>query len=184
MAFEETIRIAGCIHDSIVDGPGLRYAIFVQGCPHRCEGCHNPDAHDFSGGTEVPIQAIIDDIEKNPLLDGITLTGGEPFSQADKLIPIASYARERGLSVWVYSGWTYEELTGGLAENSGWEELVNLCDVLVDGRFELEKRSLDLQWRGSPNQRVIDLRATRESGTLTLYEQAPYVSGFEPPRWG
>ncbi len=184
MASENNIRIAGIVQDSIVDGPGLRYTIFVQGCPHRCNGCHNPHTHDFDGGHEVPIPDIIDEISKNPLLDGITFSGGEPFSQADKLIPIASHARDLGLSVWIYSGWTYEELIGGISDRDGWEELLNLCDVLIDGRFELDKRSLALQWRGSANQRVIDLAVTRRSGNLTLYSPSPYISGFEPPKWG
>jgi anaerobic ribonucleoside-triphosphate reductase activating protein len=184
MASELTIRIAGRVQDSIVDGPGLRYTIFVQGCPHRCIGCHNPETHDFDGGQEIAVSIIKDEISKNRLLDGITLSGGEPFCQADKLIPIAKHARKLGLSVWVYSGWTYEELLDSTDESEDRKKLLSLCDVLVDGRFELSKRSLALEWKGSTNQRVIDLLATRKTGIVTLYASKSYITGFDPPKWG
>lgn len=177
-----SLRIASVVSDSIVDGPGLRYSIYVQGCPIRCEGCHNAQTWDFIGGEEVPVSKIIAEIEKNTLLDGITLTGGDPFSQAVPLIEIARFARSRGLNVWVWSGWTYEELINGCAPYAA--ELLEMCDVLVDGRFILAERTLALEWRGSPNQRIIDLVKTRERGEVTLYE-APVYGGTlftEPPK--
>lgn len=101
------IRIAGITQDSIVDGPGLRLAVFVQGCPHNCHGCHNPETHDFAGGRLIDTDEIIAMMDGNPLLSGITLTGGEPFCQPDACIELAKAARERGLSVWIYTGYTY-----------------------------------------------------------------------------
>lgn len=177
------IRIAGKIQDSIVDGPGLRYTIFVQGCPHNCLGCHNPDTHDFNGGTEFQIQTIIDEISKNTLLDGVTFSGGEPFSQAAAIIPIARYAKDHNLSVWIYSGWTYEELLSSFKENPDSGTLLSLCDVLVDGRFELDKKSMELQWKGSSNQRIIDLKETIAAGKVKLYKSKQYLEGFTKPKW-
>lgn len=148
------LRIAGTVNDSIVDGPGLRYAVFTQGCPHDCPGCHNPQTHDFSGGKDIDTSEILAQIRKNPLLDGLTLTGGEPFCQCTACIALVQGARAQGLNVWCYSGYTFEELINGKAE---WRLLLQNIDVLVDGPFLLEKRSLDCRFRGSSNQRLIDV---------------------------
>lgn len=148
------LRIAGTVNDSIVDGPGLRYAVFTQGCPHDCPGCHNPQTHDFSGGKDIDTSEILAQIRKNPLLDGLTLTGGEPFCQCMACIALAQGAHAHGLNVWCYSGYTFEELINGKAE---WRLLLQNIDVLVDGPFLLEKRSLDCRFRGSSNQRLIDV---------------------------
>ena len=148
------MRISSTMHDSIVDGPGLRYVVFAQGCPHRCPGCHNPETQDPAGGREVAVGEIIKDMLKNPLTDGLTLSGGEPFSQAEDCAKIARAAREAGLNVWCYTGWTVEELR----KNPGADVLLREVDVLVDGPYNEAERSLNLQWRGSANQRVIDLR--------------------------
>lgn len=148
------LRIAGTVNDSIVDGPGLRYAVFTQGCPHDCPGCHNPQTHDFSGGKDIDTSEILAQIRKNPLLDGLTLTGGEPFCQCTACIALAQGAHAHGLNVWCYSGYTFEELINGKAE---WRLLLQNIDVLVDGPFLLEKRSLDCRFRGSSNQRLIDV---------------------------
>lgn len=148
------LRISGTVNDSIVDGPGLRYAVFTQGCPHDCPGCHNPQTHDFSGGKDIDTSEILAQIRKNPLLDGLTLTGGEPFCQCTACIALAQGAHAHGLNVWCYSGYTFEELINGKAE---WRLLLQNIDVLVDGPFLLEKRSLDCRFRGSSNQRLIDV---------------------------
>ena len=148
------LRIAGTVNDSIVDGPGLRYAVFTQGCPHDCPGCHNPQTHDFSGGKDIDTSEILAQIRKNPLLDGLTLTGGDPFCQCTACIALAQGAHAHGLNVWCYSGYTFEELINGKAE---WRLLLQNIDVLVDGPFLLEKRSLDCRFRGSSNQRLIDV---------------------------
>ena len=148
------MRISSTIHDSIVDGPGLRYVVFAQGCPHRCPGCHNPETQDPAGGREVAVEEIIKDMRKNPLTDGLTLTGGEPFYQPEDCARIARAAREAGLNVWCYTGWTLEELR----EMPEAQVLLQEVDVLVDGPYIQAERSLNLQWRGSKNQRVIPLR--------------------------
>jgi len=148
------MRIHDTIHDSIVDGPGLRYVVFTQGCPHRCVGCHNPETHDPAGGREVSVDDLIADMRKNPLLDGLTLSGGEPFSQAEDCAKLAKAARESGLNVWCYTGWTLEDLR----KMPKADILLQEVDVLVDGAYVEAERSLNLPWRGSANQRVIDLR--------------------------
>ena len=155
------IRIAGIAEDSIVDGPGIRMAVFVQGCPHHCPGCHNPDTHDCSGGTEMDIAEIIDRMRENILLDGVTLSGGEPFCQCAPCTEIARAAHDAGLNVWIYSGYTFEELASGRDEQ---RMLLQNADVLVDGRFLLAQRTLEFPWRGSFNQRLIDVPASLKAG--------------------
>ena len=148
------MRINKTLHDSIVDGPGLRYVVFTQGCPHRCPGCHNPHTHDPKGGVERPAEDIIQDMLRNPLLDGLTLSGGEPFAQAEDCAAIAKAARNAGLNVWCYTGYTLEKLR----EMPEAEVLLQEIDVLIDGPYIQEQRSLTLQWRGSENQRIIELQ--------------------------
>lgn len=164
------IRIAGTVNDSIVDGPGFRFTIFTQGCPHRCKGCHNPHTHDFNGGEIQDTQEILKKIFTNPLLDGVTFSGGDPFCQAKPLVEIAKAVKEKGLNVITYTGYTFEELTAGANEENGWRELLELTDYLVDGRFILEKRSLALHFRGSSNQRIINVKSTLETRNITLEE--------------
>lgn len=168
------IRLYGLVTDSIVDGPGFRTAIFTQGCPHHCPGCHNPNSHDFQGGT----LWTLDDVEKkfadNPLLDGITLSGGEPFSQPAPCAELARRAHARGLSVWVYSGYTYEQLRAMAEKDTDVLSLLSEADVLVDGPFLLAERSLELDFRGSRNQRLIDLHKSHAQDKPVLYV---------PPEW-
>ncbi len=154
------IRIAGTVNDSIVDGPGFRYTVFTQGCPHGCPGCHNPQTHDFCGGRDAQTWEIIREFLNNPLLDGITLSGGEPFAQSLACAELAGAARQAGLSVWAYSGYTFEELM----KDADARTLLALCDVLIDGRFEQDQRTLELRFRGSRNQRLIDVRKSLETG--------------------
>jgi len=151
-----SVRVAGLIHDSIVDGPGLRYVVFAQGCVMRCDGCHNPETWDPRGGAEIPADEIIADMLGNPLTDGLTLSGGEPFLQATECAKIAYAATRRGLNVWVYTGYSFEELLVRAGSEHAVNELINLTDVLVDGSFVLAERTLSLKWRGSRNQRVLD----------------------------
>ena len=152
------MRIANYIHDSIVDGPGLRFTLFVQGCSHHCKGCHNPQTHDPNGGRECTEQEIIEAMLSNPLLDGLTLSGGEPFDQAESCAVIAKAAKEAGLSVWAYTGYTLEQLLQRR------DELLEYVDVLVDGPFMLEQRSLNLKWRGSRNQRILNVPKSLSEG--------------------
>lgn len=157
------IRIAGLVNDSIVDGPGFRFTVFTQGCPHHCAGCHNPQTHDFAGGSDVQTDEILAKIKKNPLLDGVTLSGGEPFCQSEACAEIARAVRKMGLNVWSYSGYTFEELIDG---KEAWKDFLREIDVLVDGRFELEKRTLECRFRGSSNQRLVDVQASLEHGKV------------------
>lgn len=159
------IRLAGLVNDSIVDGPGLRLAVFAQGCPHHCPGCHNPQSHDFDGGTLRDTAEVIAVMRDNPLLDGITLTGGEPFAQPEACAEVARAAHAAGLSVWCYSGYTFEQLLAGSAEQ---RRLLEAVDVLVDGLFLLEQRSLELRFRGSANQRILDVPASLTAGQAVL----------------
>jgi len=162
------IRIFGTVNDSIVDGQGMRYAVFTQGCPHKCPGCHNPESHDFEGGKVVDTQEIIEQMKKNPLLDGVTLSGGEPFCQPEACLAIAQAAHQIGLNVWAYSGYTYEQLLEKTPE------LLQEVDVLVDGPFILAQRSLELKFKGSRNQRLIDVKRSLQNEAVVLWE---------PPVW-
>lgn len=165
-----TIRIAGVVKESIVDGPGIRYVIFAQGCPHRCEGCHNEATLDFEGGEDCELEKLITDIEKNPLLSGVTFSGGEPFSQPEAFFEIAKRLKTKNRNILIYTGYTYEELLALSKENSAVNGLLALADTLVDGRFILEQRDLSLKFKGSSNQRYIDMNATRTQGNLVILD--------------
>lgn len=154
----DTLKIAGTVNDSIVDGPGMRFTVFVQGCPHRCEGCHNPQTHDFDGGRDVTLQSLLDEIAKNPLLDGVTFSGGEPFCQAEKLYRLALEIKKIGMNIIVYTGYTFEYLTEKADGKNFFGELLSVADYLVDGPFQLDKRDILLKFKGSSNQRIIDVQ--------------------------
>lgn len=162
---EETpLRLAGVIRESIVDGPGIRMVVFAQGCPHHCKGCHNPETHDPVGGYDSTVGNLLREAKKNPLLKGLTLSGGDPFFQANGFARLAKAAHEAGYNIITYTGYTFEELLAGLEAHEGWEALLRETDILVDGKFILEERSLSLQFRGSKNQRVIDVPASLKAG--------------------
>lgn len=167
-ACHKTLRIAGTVNDSIVDGPGIRYVIFTQGCPHHCEGCHNPQTHDFSGGKDADIDKIVNDILENPILSGVTFSGGEPFCQADALVPIAEAIKENGKHLMIYTGYLLEHLQQ--MQDKAVKRLLELADVIVDGPFVLAEKNLTLSFRGSENQRVIDMAKTRRAGKIVLYK--------------
>lgn len=157
------LRIAGTVNDSIVDGPGIRFTIFTQGCPHRCEGCHNPQTHDFEGGNIVDTDELLKKTEANPLLDGVTFSGGEPFCQAEALAELGRKIRAAGLNVITYTGYEFEQLYEN-REKNGWGELLAVTDILIDGKFELDKKDWNIKFRGSSNQRYLDCQASLESG--------------------
>ena len=159
------MRIAGLANDSSVDGPGLRLTVFTQGCPHHCPGCHNPQSHDFAGGKLCDTGEILEIMHDNTLLDGITLSGGEPFAQAEACAELARAAHDAGLSVWCYTGYIFEELLQGKPE---WLELMSNIDVLVDGPFVLSQRTLEAHFRGSSNQRIIDVQQSLRTGQTVL----------------
>lgn len=172
MSDRDTLRLAGVVRESIVDGPGLRFTVFAQGCPHHCIGCHNESTHDFKGGNLTEIETILTEIDKNPLLSGVTFSGGEPFCQAEGFCMLARKVKDRGLHIVAFSGYTYEELMD-MAERPDPEgacvkELLDLTDLLIDGRFDLSLRDLTLCFRGSQNQRLIDMNKTRNAGKIVL----------------
>ncbi len=175
------LQVYGIDPESIVDGPGLRYAIFVQGCSHDCAGCHNPESHAPEGGQRYDIADIFADIAAHRLVRGVTFSGGEPFDQPEALAALAGELKEAGYSLWCWTGYTYEALRrrgDESAEGAATQTLLSLADVLVDGPFVLERRTLSLPWRGSANQRLIDLGAMRASGdmdTVLLWEPTPDV---------
>lgn len=147
------VRIAGHMSESIVDGPGLRYVLFTQGCPHHCAGCHNPDTHDFEAGEEVSLYDVYQQIRRNPLLRGVTFSGGEPLCQCSALLPLAEVLKKQGYHLMAYTGFTFEQL---LAQNDC-QSFLACLDILVDGPFIQAEKSLELRFRGSCNQRVLDV---------------------------
>ena len=164
------MRVAGLIQDSIVDWPGFRFVVFTQGCRLHCEGCHNPATWDIDGGTEMTVDEIVEQMLSNPLTDGLTLSGGEPFMQAGECARLAVAAREKGLNVWVYTGHTFEELTSLAVTEPEYKELLELTDVLVDGLFLIAERTLSLKWRGSKNQRLVDVQKSLATGGVVELE--------------
>ena len=161
-----SINIAGTVNDSIVDGEGYRFTIFTQGCPHHCKGCHNPHTHEFSRGKIVDTNDLFADICENKLLSGVTFSGGEPFCQPAPLADLGCKLKKEGLDIWIYTGYTLEALHA--MHNKDVEALLTVADVLVDGKFILAKRDLTLSFRGSSNQRLIDLNETRKAGKIVL----------------
>lgn len=162
------IRIAGLVSDSIVDGPGIRYAIFTQGCAHECHGCHNPTTWDFNGGVEVDIDKIIDQIVSNPILSGVTLTGGDPFYQIDAALELTYKLKSLGINIVAFTGFTYEELLQMKETNPNLDRLLHNIDAIVDGPYIEEERDLTLHFRGSRNQRVIDVPASIKTHQIEL----------------
>ena len=158
------MRVAGFIQDSIVDGPGFRFVVFTQGCEKHCDGCHNPETWEMDGGTEMTVDEIVESMLSNPLTDGLTLSGGEPFLQAGECARLATAAREKGLNVWAYSGYTYDELISRSKSDLAIMKLLEATDVLIDSAFVLPERTLTLKWRGSSNQRVIDVQESLKAG--------------------
>lgn len=204
MDIPSTIRLYGTAPDSIVDGPGLRFAVFTQGCSHGCPGCHNADSQPACGGTVRSVDDLVAEIAANKLAQGVTISGGEPFEQASACAELAQRVRSRGLSVWTYTGYRYEDLMAcatsadatlakpasaspkdiatpascassaslalPLVDAVGARALLAATDVLVDGPFVQARHSYSLSWRGSSNQRLIDIPATTTQGHIVLWE--------------
>lgn len=152
------INVAGYDEDSITNGPGLRFVLFVQGCPHHCIGCHNPQTHEFGTGRDYQVEEIYEMIRRNPLQTGVTFSGGEPFCQPESLVALARKLKGDGYDIIIYTGFTFEYL---IYENSPARmELLKLADVLIDGPFVLARRDILLHFRGSDNQRILDAPAS------------------------
>jgi len=152
------LRINSIVSESIVDGPGIRMAVFVQGCPHHCPGCHNPQTHDFDGGHLISVSSVFEQYKENPLLRGITFSGGEPFCQAGALAELGRMIRQSGGTVITYTGYIYEDLLEMAKKDPAISGLLSVTDWLIDGPYVEELRSLDLEYRGSSNQRILRFR--------------------------
>jgi anaerobic ribonucleoside-triphosphate reductase activating protein len=159
------LRIAGTVNDSIVDGNGFRFTIFTQGCPHHCPECHNPQTHALDGGYEIDFAELLTAIRANPLLDGVTFSGGEPFLQAEALTALAKEIHAvGGLDIVTYTGYTFEELLAGMAAHPAWRTLLEETDILIDGPFLVAQKSYELRFRGSTNQRYLDAKESLRQG--------------------
>lgn len=167
---KDTIRLSGIAYESLVNGPGIRRVFFSQGCKHNCEGCFNPDTHDFDGGDERNINELIKDVLKNPMIKGVTFSGGDPFERAEEFAYMAKSFKDNKLNVWSYTGYTFEEIINNLDKRSGWRDLINNIDVLVDGKFDKNKMEDGLRFRGSSNQRIIDVKESLKSEKIMLLE--------------
>ncbi len=163
-----SIKIAGTVNDSIVDGEGFRFTIFTQGCYHNCPGCQNPQTHDINGGHETDTDTLLAQIAENPLLDGVTYSGGEPFLQPKPLAELGVKIHELGLNITTFTGYTLEQLTA--MNDADVDALLLQTDVLIDGPFIMKLRDISLQFRGSSNQRIIDMNKTRQTGQIVLIE--------------
>ncbi len=163
------LRIAGTVNDSIVDGPGIRFTIFTQGCPHNCEGCHNLQTHDFHGGNIVDTDELLEKVKSNPLLDGVTFSGGEPFCQAHILAELGREVKKLGMDIITYTGYTFEQLYEKREQN-GWGELLEVTDYLIDGPFILAQKDWEIKFRGSSNQRYIDCQESLKQGRAVVCE--------------
>jgi len=165
------LDLSGIVGDSIVDGPGIRTTVFSQGCPHHCEGCHNPETWEFGCGTPVEARQILEIVQNNPLCRGVTFSGGEPFAQAEDFAALGRLLKEHGYEVASYSGYTFEQLLSGTPAQ---HKLLETIDVLIDGPYLQQERSLELHFRGSRNQRILDVPASLSQG-----KAVPITSG----RW-
>lgn len=163
---KNTIRLSGIAYESLVNGPGIRRVFFSQGCNHNCKGCFNPETHDFSGGEEKNIKELIDDVHKNPMIKGITFSGGDPFERAEEFSCMAMAFKEKKLNIWSYTGYKFEYILNNLDKRKGWKDLINNLDVLVDGKFEQDKAVEGLRFRGSTNQRIIDVKESLITGNI------------------
>lgn len=163
------LNLAGLVIDSIVDGPGIRVAVFTQGCSHHCKGCQNSETWSYEGGTRLSVLEVLEIIKKNPIASGVTFSGGEPFDQASELKILSKELKKLGYEVASYSGYTFEELLNGTKEQ---KELLETIDILVDGKFVLAEKSLEVPFRGSKNQRIINVDKSLKTGQVVLETSA------------
>jgi anaerobic ribonucleoside-triphosphate reductase activating protein len=160
------IRIAGTVRESVVDGPGLRFVIFTQGCCHRCKGCHNPDTWDLLGGETVKAEDLLKQVKAEKLIKGVTFSGGEPFLQAAPLAWLGHEIKKQGLDLITFTGYTWQELQELCSEDRAANDLMQLSDYIIDGPFMLEEKDFDLPFRGSRNQRIIDVKKSIAAGKV------------------
>lgn len=168
------VRLSGIAYESLSNGPGMRRVLFSQGCSHECDGCFNPSTHSFLGGELKDMDIMLNDIKNNPILKGVTFSGGDPLEQADKFAYMAKEVKKIGLDVWCYTGYTYEHILENYCNKQGFNELLKNIDVLVDGKFEVNKTDSRLKFRGSSNQRIIDVKASLSSGKVVVLDYDNY----------
>ena len=162
-----TLKVMDIVYSSSVDGVGFRDVVFVAGCPHRCEGCHNPQTWEIENGKEISVGEVFSLLTKSKITD-VTFSGGEPFFQAEALLELAiKIKKETHKTIWIYSGYTFEEIV----KNDRKRSLLQLCDVLVDGRFVKEQAVPNLRFRGSSNQRLVDVSESLSQNQLILWEE-------------
>ena len=169
------LDLAGIVNDSIVDGPGIRMTVFAQGCPHHCQGCHNPETWTFGCGTPMEEERILEIVRTNPLCRGVTFSGGEPFAQAEGFAKLAKLLKEKGYEVASYSGYTFEQLING---TDAQKELLRSIDVLIDGPFVLAEKSLEVTFRGSRNQRIIHVPKSLAAGEAICITKGRWVGEY------
>ena len=169
------IYLADIISDSIVDGPGLRTTLFCQGCPHHCPGCHNPETWPFEGGTPLDTETIMSIVQSNPLSRGVTFSGGEPFAQPEGFTELAIALKSKGYEVASYSGYTFEQLFKGTEAQ---QELLRHIDILIDGPYLQDERSLSLSFRGSKNQRIINVPKSLEAGEAVVITSGRWTGEY------
>lgn len=160
---DNKIRLAAILPESLVNGPGMRRVLFGQGCPHNCKGCFSPHTHSYTEGVFIDMDEIIEDIKRNPIISGVTFSGGDPFEQADKFAYIGRAVKALGLNIWCYTGYTFEYIIQHRNTKKGWQELLDIIDMLVDGKFDETKQNPKLKFRGSSNQRIIKVSDSLEA---------------------
>ena len=170
------LDISGIVGDSIVDGPGIRTTIFCQGCPHHCPGCHNPETWEFGIGTKVPVEEILEVVKGNPLCRGVTFSGGEPFAQPEGFAKLAQLLKAQGYEVASYSGYTFEQLLRGTPVQ---RKLLETIDILIDGPFLQAEKSLEISFRGSRNQRILDVPASLQAGQAVITQSRRWLGEYD-----
>lgn len=158
------VRIAGCTKESVVDGPGIRYVVFAQGCAHNCPECHNKETHDFKGGVEVEVDDLLEDIHKRKYIDGVTFSGGDPFYQPKEFAYMAEELKKDGINVMAYTGFLFEDLI----KDEKMKKLLQNVDTLMDGPFINENKTFKMPFRGSSNQRMIDVKRSLEAKKMFI----------------
>lgn len=164
----KTVRLAGIAYESLVNGPGMRRVFFAQGCKHKCKGCFNPETHSFDGGEIMDMDKLIKDVLDNPILKGVTFSGGDPIEQAHSFAYMAKAFKNSNLNIWCYTGYTFEKLLEVMKVDTAISELLNNIDVLVDGRFEINNKEEGLRFRGSTNQRIINVKESLNQNKVVI----------------
>lgn len=164
----KTVRLAGIAYESLVNGSGMRRVFFAQGCKHKCKGCFNPETHSFEDGEIMDMDKLIKDVLDNPLLKGVTFSGGDPIEQAHSFAYMAKSFKNYNLNIWCYTGYTFEKLLEVMKVDTAISELLNNIDVLVDGRFEINNKEEGLRFRGSTNQRIINVKESLNQNKVVI----------------